>query len=74
MPGSDSASEASPLAQDIVVTTELLISFNAHSDTWEALEVSSVQLDLAIKPVCIPAIDCQRAGKRFNDHRSLGYC
>ena len=38
--GSDPDSEASPLAKDIVVTTELLISFNAHSDTWEALEVS----------------------------------
>lgn len=32
-------SEGSPLEQDIIVTTQLLESFNAHSDTWEALEV-----------------------------------
>ena len=33
-------SDGSPLEQDIFVTTQLLESFNAHSDTWEALEVS----------------------------------
>ena len=67
VPGSDPDSEASPLKQDIIVTTQLLESFNAHSDTWEALEVSSAQLELVIKPVCIPAINCHRAGKRFKN-------
>ncbi len=33
------AEDAGPLEQDIVMTTQLLQSFNAHSDTWEALEV-----------------------------------
>lgn len=48
MPGSDPDSEAGPLKQDIIVTTQLLESFNAHSDTWEALEVSNSALDLVI--------------------------
>lgn len=33
-------SEEEPqLEQDIAVTSELLERFNAHADTWEALEV-----------------------------------
>ena len=39
MEGEDS--EAASLEQDIVSTTELLQTFNAHSDTWEALEVDT---------------------------------
>ena len=35
----DGDPEASQLEQDIQATSELLESFNAHSDTWEALEV-----------------------------------
>ena len=34
--------DESPLEHDIVVTTELLERFNAHSDVWEALEVRPV--------------------------------
>ena len=37
-------SEDSPqLAQDIVVTSELLERFNAHADVWEALEVRQTE-------------------------------
>lgn len=68
VPGSDPDPEASPLKQDIIVTTQLLESFNTHSDTWEALEVSSPQLDLVINPVCIPAIDCCIPEKQFNEY------
>ena len=34
-------SEAASLEQDIVSTTELLQTFSAHSDAWEALEVGT---------------------------------
>lgn len=46
VPGGDPDSEASPLRQDIIVTTQLLESFNAHSDTWEALESALSCMDV----------------------------
>ncbi|KAL0023612.1 hypothetical protein WJX77_007042 [Trebouxia sp. C0004] len=82
--GSDPDSEASPFKQDIIVTTQLLESFNAHSDTWEALEsavscvdvlasfasFSQSQLGATCRPVLLPP-GSGAGGKAIMDIKGL---
>ena len=52
--------DASQVEQDIAVTSGLLERFNAHADTWEALEVSIwCTLGLLLYPLgvhCLPLL------------------